>query len=103
MIKKDPGLIKRFQDTQKSNEETSGSSFLENASPYIEFLKNFIKENNIRTVVEVGCGDWKVSRYIPWEDAQYHGYDVVKSVINRNKKKILAPPPFNFHMRMLFE
>lgn len=62
-------------------------SLLQNTQPYVDFLQAFIKENAIRSVVEVGCGDWSISRYIPWGDIQYHGYDVVKNVVEQNKKK----------------
>ena len=71
---------------KKSGTATPEGSLLVNAKPYIDFLQAFLKENNIRSVVEVGCGDWKVSRYISWGDIQYHGYDIVKSVIEQNKK-----------------
>lgn len=91
LIQKDPGFIKKLQESQKSMEDTPSCSLLENASPYIDFLQDFMKENNIRSVVEVGCGDWKVSRYITWGDIQYHGYDVVKGVINQNRKKYGSP------------
>lgn len=64
---------------------------LENAQPYIDFLQAFLQENEIRSVVEVGCGDWRVSRYISWGDIQYNGIDIVKPVIEENKKKYGSP------------
>lgn len=68
----------------------SGSS-LEEAKPYIEFLENFIKANEIKSVLDVGCGDWTFSRHIDWGDVEYTGLDVAKSVIERNQANFSAP------------
>ncbi len=69
-------------------EFTSGSgSSPENARAYIEYLKDFLKKKNIKSVVDLGCGDWQISRVISWEGIQYTGIDVVDSVIEQNKKK----------------
>lgn len=53
-------------------------------------LQEFLKENNVKTVVDFGCGDWSSTYLINWELTQYIGLDVVKSVILENKKRYLA-------------
>lgn len=70
----------------------SGSgSLVENASLYMKFLEDFVKANEIKTIVDVGCGDWSFSRYINWNSARYLGVDVVKSVIERNQSAFTSP------------
>lgn len=46
-----------------------------------------MRVNQIKTVVEAGCGDWTFSQKIAWGDVYYLGVDVVKSVIERNIQK----------------
>lgn len=67
---------------------TSGSgSTPANARPYIEFLENFIREHDIHSVVDVGCGDWQFSKLLNWEGIDYLGVDIVASVIKANQEK----------------
>ncbi len=62
-------------------------STLENAAPYMQFVENFMRANDIRSVVDVGCGDWTFSQHIQWGDVSYVGFDVVKPVIEANQMK----------------
>jgi SAM-dependent methyltransferase len=62
-------------------------SLLPNALEYMDFLQKFIKSNNIKTVLDLGCGDWEFSRHIDWTGIEYTGYDIVKSVVEKNVKK----------------
>lgn len=66
---------------------SGGGSELKNCREYIDYLQNFMKTHNIKTVVDAGCGDWEFSQYIDWTNIQYTGYDVVKHVIEKNQKK----------------
>lgn len=67
---------------------TSGSgSEPKNAVPYIDFLKNFMAEKNIQSVVDAGCGDWQIARTINWEGINYLGFDASKTVIENNKNR----------------
>lgn len=56
---------------------------------WIKYITDFIKEHNIKTLADLGCGDWKFSRFIPWEQlgVQYVGYDVVEKVVENNNKE----------------
>lgn len=58
---------------------------------YIEFLQDFIQKHNIRTIVDVGCGDFQTLRYIDLRGIQYMGYDVVRFVIDRNNRLFATP------------
>ncbi len=63
----------------------SGSGSLpENTQPYRTFLEGFLKESGVRNVVDLGCGDWQSSRLVDWGSVNYHGIDVVESIVARN-------------------
>jgi SAM-dependent methyltransferase len=71
-----------------AGEGISGNgSVIANAQPYVDLLKKFIVEHNVKSVVDVGCGDWELHKYISWEGIRYYGYDVVSSVIERDIQK----------------
>ena len=70
----------------------SGSgSELHNAKDYVAFLQAFLKEKNIRSVVDLGCGDWQFSKHIDWSDIKYYGYDVVEYLVERNQQRYGTP------------
>lgn len=48
--------------------------------------RRFSEEKQIKTVVDLGCGDWQFSKTIDWKDIQYKGFDVVEGVIQQNQK-----------------
>ena len=68
-------------------EFTSGSgSSPENVKPYMTYLQDFLKKKQIKSVVDLGCGDWQFSRLIDWSGIEYTGIDVVDAVVERNSK-----------------
>ena len=74
----------------------SGSgSELHNAIDYVNFLQSFLKNREIRNVVDLGCGDWRFSQYIDWSGIEYFGYDVVAYLVDRNQKSY-GKPGINF-------
>lgn len=72
----------------------SGSQ-IEITRDYVSFLEDFMAKNSIKTVVDVGCGDWAFSRHIDWDGIQYIGIDIVEFVIDRNQK-LFARPSITF-------
>jgi len=66
---------------------------------YISFLKKFINEMNINSVVDIGCGDFRcgISIYDSF-DILYTGYDVYKKVIEFNLKQHSLPKYFFTHL-----
>lgn len=59
-----------------------------NNGPYMEFIQAFINEHrDIRTALDVGCGDWQISKDVDWKDIHYMGIDVVEEVIQSNIKR----------------
>jgi SAM-dependent methyltransferase len=55
---------------------------------YVEILQRIIHDCGIRSVLDVGCGDWLqgFSRYVQWGDIRYMGIDVVSSVVDLNQQ-----------------
>lgn len=75
---------------------TSGSgSEPRNALPYINYLTKFLKEKNITSVVDAGCGDWQFSRNLDWTGISYTGIDASKTVVTTNLEKF-AKDNINF-------
>jgi len=58
---------------------------------YVDFLQDFLDQNEIHSVVDVGCGDWTFSRYMDWSGIDYLGIDVVKFVVERNQALFTEP------------
>lgn len=80
---------------------SGGGSLYNNAKPYIQLLEKFLKEHDITSVVDAGCGDWQFSKQINWEGIYYRGYDVVEYVINKNKKLFEKPNIEFFHLNFI--
>jgi len=68
------------------NSSGAGSNVYYNI-PYRAFLERFIHLNGVRSIVDIGCGDWMFSRFISFDHVAYQGYDVVPSVIERNRAR----------------
>ncbi len=50
---------------------------------YLQLLIAVIKERNISSVVDIGCGDWALARKIDWTRVDYTGIDIVPELVNR--------------------
>tara|TARA_B110000211_G_scaffold234328_1_gene303536 strand:+ start:1604 stop:2215 length:612 start_codon:yes stop_codon:yes gene_type:complete len=67
-----------------------GNSITYNTS-YINFLREFITDNNIRTVSDFGCGDFGCGNLIYEDlDITYQGYDVYQKYINDLNDKYMT-------------
>ncbi len=65
---------------------SGGGSSFEYAFHYREFVNNLLAEGTVKTVLDLGCGDWECSKYIDWNGVSYLGYDAVEKIIQKNKK-----------------
>jgi hypothetical protein len=88
------------------NKEYCGSSgpgsHVENNKDYVPFLKNFIIDNKIKTVVDLGCGDFACGKLIYDDlDVLYTGYDTYKKVIDYLTTTILEPKYSFTHLDFL--
>ena len=55
------------------------------AEPYIDAVSRFITSHHAASIVDLGCGDFRVGReLVARTGARYHGLDVVPELIARN-------------------
>jgi hypothetical protein len=74
-----------------------GSELNYNKNNYVPFLKKFITDNNIKNIVDLGCGDFVCGKIIYDDlDILYTGYDTYKKVIEYNSKQY-ALPKYSFN------
>jgi SAM-dependent methyltransferase len=83
-----------FQKIYRENTWGYGSghgSMPKTTASYRAYLEGFIAANGVRSVVDVGCGDWQLSRLIDWQGASYLGLDVVPELVERNQREFGRP------------
>ena len=64
-----------------------GSHDLHIIEPYIDFMNNFIKLNDISIIVDLGCGDFNIGSRIFQNVKKYIACDIVPELIHFNKNK----------------
>jgi SAM-dependent methyltransferase len=52
---------------------------------YVKFMQDFIRSHEIKRVVDLGCGDFRVGRHLT-EGVHYTGCDVVQPLVEYNQK-----------------
>ena len=66
----------------------SGSDIDYNKDTYVPFLKKFIIDNNIKNIVDLGCGDFKCGKLLYDDlDILYTGYDTYKKIIDYHSQQ----------------
>ena len=61
------------------------------AQAYCRFLEAFLRDNQVRSVVDFGCGDWSFSQHVDWSGIDYTGIDCVPPVVEHNRSRFEAP------------
>jgi hypothetical protein len=51
------------------------------AEPYMRCLQKFLKDREIKSVTDLGSGDWQFSRFVDWTGINYIGIDCVPAVL----------------------
>lgn len=76
----------------EKGEFTSGLGTInKNAALYIDACISFIKKNNIRSVLDIGCGDFTVmNKVVQATGVQYTGADVAANLIEHNRQQYAA-------------
>lgn len=80
-------FTKIYEKNRWGNGSGSGSNMSPDNKKYIEILESILKDYKIKTICDIGCGDWRFSKYINFNDYEYKGIDCVKSVIDNNIKE----------------
>lgn len=79
-----------FQEIYLSNIWGRGSGYGSTkraTKRYRKFLENFLRDYEVKTITELGCGDFQVMRHVDLTRITYTGYDVASVVIEQNQKK----------------
>lgn len=53
---------------------------------YRHFLESFLNFNEISSIVDLGCGDWRSTRFLNLDRIRYHGFDVVAELVEQNQE-----------------
>jgi len=73
-----------------------GSDIKYNKDTYVPFLKRFLQERHISSVVDLGCGDFRCGPYIYGDtNVLYTGYDAYKGVVDYNAT-VFPRPKYTF-------
>jgi hypothetical protein len=69
------------------DESVSGpGSSLKGARVIAERLPGLLREFNVRTLLDIPCGDFNWMRRVPLGDVRYTGADIVEELVKRNKE-----------------
>ncbi len=75
------------QNKEYNGSSGTGSDINFNKYVYIPFLKNFINEQKLKSIVDLGCGDFRCGKLIYDDlDIKYTGYEVYKKIVDYNIK-----------------
>ena len=76
-----------------------GSAVEFNKNSYVPFLKKFLTDHGIQTVVDLGCGDFRCGKLI-YDDMEvaYTGYDAYKKIVDYNKTQCSLPKYSFIHL-----
>lgn len=80
-------MIKSFDEIYKQNiwgSSGTGSRYTKDNIKLVNKINDIIKQENIKTVCDFGCGDFQIMKHIDFEDIQYTGIDIVDNVIKQN-------------------
>ncbi|MBV8950569.1 MAG: class I SAM-dependent methyltransferase [Actinobacteria bacterium] len=55
--------------------------------PYRRLVELLVTASDVRSVVDIGCGDWQASRLVDWHGVPYLGVDVVPEVIQADNER----------------
>jgi 2-polyprenyl-3-methyl-5-hydroxy-6-metoxy-1,4-benzoquinol methylase len=82
-----------FEDIHKNggwrnDESVSGSgSMLRNAKNLVELLPIIFQQYNIRTVLDIPCGDFNWMKQVRLDEVKYIGCDIVGKLVENNQRK----------------
>lgn len=78
---------KKWGTDNKSKFYSGSGSDDEHSVQYVKVISDFIKHYNIKTVVDLGCGDFRIGKKITQvNQIEYIGVDVVEDLVKSNNK-----------------
>lgn len=89
MIHNDPAEFDQIYQQGGWDDKGSGPGSTELFTRrFREVFQNLLVERNIRSVFDMGCGDWRWQRYVDWGEIIYTGWDVSSHAIRDVKLRI---------------
>jgi SAM-dependent methyltransferase len=79
----------RFIEWKRTHGQESLSgpgSWLSNAQATIRFVGDVVRQNPIRSILDLGCGDWNWFRKVEIVDVAYLGWDADAEMIRANRE-----------------
>ena len=55
--------------------------------PYVKFINSFLIDKKLKSIIDLGCGDFNVGKNIYKHVHKYYAFDIVPELIKTNKKK----------------
>lgn len=65
----------------RSSSRSGPGSEPKNTKRYRDVIEKLLRYHSIKTVVDVGCGDWASSKLVDWGQVEYTGVDVVPDLV----------------------
>ncbi len=90
-----------WEERYKDNKSSGAGSYGSSAKFKSEIINNFVKQNNIQTVLELGCGDGNQLSLANYPN--YVGIDVSETIINKCKKDFSNEKSKRFYTLIDFE
>ena len=75
---------KKWQDNYGT--ESGPGSSIECSKPYLDFLQEFCQVNNIKSILDLGCGDFNLMKHFNFTGIYYLGIDIVDHIIIQNQQ-----------------
>jgi 2-polyprenyl-3-methyl-5-hydroxy-6-metoxy-1,4-benzoquinol methylase len=66
------------------NDSGTGSD-PKNAKEWIDVVNSIINEKNIKSILDIGCGDWRIGKELNLDNINYLGLDASSDIINKIK------------------
>lgn len=88
------GFSERFNAIYQSRLWGPGSGPGSVGAPALQFanlVRRVLDVVRPGRVVELGCGDWQVSKLVDWSGTEYLGFDVVDSLVSLNRRTYSSP------------
>ena len=78
---------------------SGGGSYGEWAEKFVLSVKEFISSNSVRSITDIGCGDFNVGSQICPLVESYHAVDVSQEIITYNKNRFRDLPNVTFQQK----
>jgi 2-polyprenyl-3-methyl-5-hydroxy-6-metoxy-1,4-benzoquinol methylase len=74
-----------FDNLWENEESVNGDgSTLMCSYEYLKFLQTFVEENNIKRILDLGCGDFNLMKHFNFKNIEYLGMDLIYELIEKN-------------------